>query len=69
MSLEGKLPAVLILGMGGDFVGRLRLSSAITKLCGVAGVSLHCHLMMDVRLCLGEDFVHPSDIVLQEVFI
>ena len=48
---------------------RLRLSSTITRLCGVVEKSFHYILQLVVRLCLGENLANPSDVVLQEVFI
>ena len=69
LSLECRLPPTLILGMSGGFMLRLRLSFAIFGLCGVVEGSLHYLLQLDVRLRSGENLAHPSDIVLQKVFV
>ena len=69
MSLVDSLPSVLILGMGGSFMRRLRLSSVVTALSRVVGGSLYYLIQLDVKLSSGQNLAHPSDIVLHEMFV
>ena len=48
---------------------RFRLSSDIVVLHGMVEGNFHCFLQLDVRLCSGENFAHPSNIVLEEVLV
>jgi len=41
----------------------------IAALEGVVGGTLHSFLQLDVRLGLTQDFTHPSDVMLQQIFI
>jgi len=48
--LKASCPPVLILGVGGGFIRRLRLSSDVIVLRGIIEGSLHCFFQLNVGL-------------------
>jgi len=57
------------LGHGQRFRVETSIFLRVVVLHGIIEGSLHCFLQLDVRLCLGENLAHSSDIVHEEVLV